>query len=360
MQVESGRYFERAIGEFTSRLAEFEKTIEPLAHPDNENDLKQLGDIMQFGLDVCRQMHQATDGDLERRRSFRKKFLDATAPWCNQSWIIHRARSKPRGFPGDYQMLLAIYDGVPLSRGLGGYLDRWCLSMTLGKAVDSRLQSVKSFLIEELSRRQGPVGVLDIASGPGREFQWVRTKGIKSQVKMSCLDSDDGALEYIRRHASKYAPPNISFQFHQYNAMKLRKAESLIQKFGRQDIIYSVGLADYLPDRILIPMLRCWRESLKPEGCVYVAFKDADRYDQVPYQWLMDWHFLERTERDCQRLFEEAGYEAGSLAAERDATGVILNYISRVRMPDLRRIDREQIDRPLIRETEATISRTAK
>jgi extracellular factor (EF) 3-hydroxypalmitic acid methyl ester biosynthesis protein len=194
MQVESGRYFEQAIGEFTSRLLEFEKTIEPMAHPDNEDDLNQLEGIMQFGLAACREMHQATEGDLERRRSFRKKFLDATAPWCNQSWIIHRARTKPRGFPGDYQMLLAIYDGVPLARGLGGYLDRWCLKMTLGKAVYSRLQSVKSFLIGELSRRQGHVDVLDIASGPGREFQWVRTKGIECKVNMSCLDSDDGAL----------------------------------------------------------------------------------------------------------------------------------------------------------------------
>ena len=110
-------------------------------------------------------------GDAELLKSTQQQFREATAPWCGQSWIIHRARSKPRGFPGDYQMLSAIYDGIPVSRGLGGYLDRICLKMTLGRAVDARMRDARRFLQNELADREGEVSILDVASGPCREYR---------------------------------------------------------------------------------------------------------------------------------------------------------------------------------------------
>ncbi len=219
------------------------------------------------------------------------------------------ARTKPRGFPGDYQMLSAIYDGVPLARGLGGYLDRLCLKMTLGSAVKARLKDAQSFLIEELEHRSGIVRVLDIACGPGREFRGRSDDLPARPVIVTCVDSDEGVLEYIRRHISKQAPPQFAFEYIRHNALRMRSADAILKTFGPSDIIYSVGLADYIPDKHLVPMLRAWREAVNPGGAVYVAFKDARYYDPVEYQWMMDWHFLQRDENDCQRLLAEAGYD---------------------------------------------------
>jgi extracellular factor (EF) 3-hydroxypalmitic acid methyl ester biosynthesis protein len=158
-------------------------------------------------------------------------------------------------------------------------------------------------------------------------------------VHVTCVDSDAGALEYVRRHVSTTSSPNVDFTFRQYNALKLRSAETMIEQFGRQDIIYSVGLADYIPDRLLVPMLASWKEALNPGGCVYVAFKDKNRYDKVEYQWLMDWHFLQRDEHDCARLLERAGYEMDLVQCHRDSTGVILNYLTYAKAPSIRRVD---------------------
>ncbi len=339
MQAAVDHFFEQEVFELTSKLAEFEHQVEPLSYPENNELLTELGQILSAGLAACRELDSQICDNPELLKRTQEQFRAATAPWCNQSWIINRARSKPRGFPGDYQMLLAIYDGIPIARGLGGYLDRLCLQMTLGQAVDARLSDCRMFLEDELNHRNGTVNVLDIASGPGHEFRNGFGRDFENTIHITCVDSDQGALEYIRRHASIGSPSNMHFHPVQHNALRLRSGDYITKTFGRQDIIYSVGLADYIPDKLLIPMLRGWRESLNPEGCIYVAFKDALMYDKVEYQWFMDWHFLQRDESQCSELLAQAGYDVDSLDITRDQTGVIINYLARPKVSAYHRVD---------------------
>lgn len=340
MQCPVDSTFQNEVSTFTSQLAEFEKKVEPLAYPDNDTFLAELDEIMSFGLQACQRIHQEVQEDAGLLKQTQDFFREATAPWCNQGWIINRARTKPRGFPGDYQMLLAIYDGVPLAHGLGGYLDRWCLKMTLGRAVNSRLQRAKTFLLNEFSHKTGTLNVLDIASGPGREFRSMHGQKFECQINMTCLDTDEGALEYVRRHVQNQAPANFTFQFTNHNAFRMRTPEKIINLFGRQDIIYSVGLADYIPDRLLVPMLASWKDALTDDGCVYVAFKDKRFYEEVEYQWLMDWSFVQRDERDCRNLLEQAGYDMNNVEVERDPTGVIISFLARPHHTHAHRLDR--------------------
>ena len=104
-----------------------------------------------------------------------------------------------------------------------------------------------------------------------------------------------------------------------------------VERFGRSDLIYSVGLCDYIPDKYLIPMLEGWRGSLSPGGTVYVAFKDCKRYTTPEYQWLVDWFFLQRTEEECRHLFAAAGYDMDELEMSRDETGIIINFVGAAR-----------------------------
>ena len=54
--------------------------------------------------------------------------------------------------------------------------------------------------------------------------------------------------------------------------------ETAQTEFGMQDIIYSVGFFDYLPDDFLVKLLSSLYMLLNPGGKLFAAFKDADRY----------------------------------------------------------------------------------
>jgi hypothetical protein len=130
-----------------------------------------------------------------------------------------------------------------------------------------------------------------------------------------------------------------------YNALRMKSAEATRRLFGASDVIYSIGLCDYITDDYMISILEGWRNSLADEGVLLVAFKDAPRYDKTPYQWLLDWHFFQRTEDDCRMLFQQAGFDMQELEMSRDATGVIMNFVSRAKTPAVRIDDSHRIRR---------------
>jgi trans-aconitate methyltransferase len=161
------------------------------------------------------------------------------------------------------------------------------------------MAAVREFLVKEISAASAPVRVLDIACGPCREYEsWPKTN---STVEVVAMDSDSKALEYVAQAVAPQLPESATLRGERYNALRTRSSETTVAKFGRFHILYSVGLCDYLPDEQLIEMLAAWRATLASGGVMYVAFKDAERYDKTPYQWHLDWFFFQRTQEDCMR-----------------------------------------------------------
>jgi SAM-dependent methyltransferase len=281
----------------------------------------------------------AIGDDADLLQETQQRFQHETDPWFRKSWFANHARTKPRGFPGDFEMLAVMYDRTVRSRGFGGYLDFRLLDLTLGHAVPARLRIAREFLIAELSSRRGDVSILDVACGPCREYLHGLPHPHDCRVHVTCVDNDREALEYVAANVVPTAPEIAEFKFVRHNALRMISAKANIRHFGRSDIMYSVGLADYIPDRHLVPMLQAWRESLHPGGVLYVAFKDIDRYDKTPYEWFLDWHFLRRTEADCRRLFHEAGFDPARIEMNRDETGVIMNFVHRLAKAPIVRVD---------------------
>ena len=267
------------------------------------------------------------------------RYREAIWPWFGQSWFMNHALSKPRGYPGDYQMLTSIYDGKAKLRGIGGYLDRYFLNTDLGRAVCSRLRLARQFLLQELVRRSGDVAVLNVACGPCREFLGGLGPAGDRETTITLIDNDPLALDYVQANVAPELAGRAKVNFIRYNALRMTSAVVNVERFGRSDIIYSVGLCDYIADKYLIPLLQGWRESLAPGGTVYVAFKDSRRYHTQEYQWLVDWYFLQRTEEDCRNLFAQAGYDMDQLQMERDETGIIMNFLAQTKVPAFVRVD---------------------
>jgi extracellular factor (EF) 3-hydroxypalmitic acid methyl ester biosynthesis protein len=335
------RFFSDDLANFVSRLSDFESRIDPDSDPTDGEILAQIAQCINKSLEDCRKLEGELSGeDPIVLKEVQSRYRDAIFPVLSKSWVWHRSTTKPRGYPGDYQLLTAIYDAVPKSRGFGGYVDRYLLNFTLSHAVVARMYAAREFLVEELERRQGDVAILNVASGACREY----LDGFKAHpdrhLKLTCVDNDSEALEFAQgQTAVALAESGIESRFMRYNALRMTSAAANVRTFGKSDIIYSIGLCDYIPDEYLIPLLQGLRESLAEGGVVYVAFKDALRYDKIEYQWLMDWYFFQRTEEEFLQLFEKAGYDVSQIETTRDRTGVILNYICRTTSAGAVRID---------------------
>ena len=332
-------FFHTDVARFTNALADLASRMDPEESPDSPELLAELTQAIHDSREACRVIGQLLKDDPLALQAAQSRFRDEIAPWFDQSWFMQRAKAKPRGYPGDFEMLTAIYEGRPKSRGFGGYLDRYFLQTDLARAVCSRLDAIQKFLIRETLQRAERVSILNVASGPGREY----TAGFRAagkSVALKCIDTDADALEYLKENLDPESGAALDVTCYRYNALRMVSPESNIKNFGECDIIYSVGLCDYIPDRPLARILQGWRETVKPDGIVYVAFKDAPRYFPEEYQWHVDWHFYERTEDDCRKLFAAAGYDADALEMFRDETGIIMNFVARGRV--LRRIRRDQ------------------
>ncbi len=331
MQPAIQRFLSEYLPTFTQALDQFEQQLDPQAEPFDDSVLDEITRCINNSLKVCRQLETELDGQepMELKEA-QSRYRKALAPWMSKSWIWNRSTTKPRGYPGDYQLLTAIYDGLPKSTGFGGYVDRYLLNFTLGRAVVARMWSARRFLMDELQRRRGRVAILNVASGACREYMGGFELSADREVTIACVDNDSEALEFAQAQtAAALGRSQITATFTRYNALRMTSASGNIRQFGRSDIIYSVGLCDYIPDEYLVPLLKAWRDSLAEDGVVYVAFKDALLYDKTEYQWLMDWYFFQRVEDDFQRLFRDAGYDLSAIETSRDSTGVIINYLCR-------------------------------
>lgn len=334
MTLSIDTFFSQNVRRFTDELGALEQQIGPDERLCSAALVERLAsEIHQMSAECAElELHLAGE-EPSVLKNLQARFRDAIWPWFGKSWFMERALTKPRGYPGDYEMLSAIYDGQPKSRGLGACLDQYFLQSSLGRAVVARMESIRTFLLGEIERRSGKVSVLNIASGPCREYTPEFTAAAGAQVQITCIDNDELAIDFAKHSVMQGLSSNVSMDFVVYNALRMASASGNIRRFGRRDVIYSVGLYDYIPDSYLIPLLQGLRESLTDGGVMYVAFKDSRRYDKTEYQWFVDWYFFQRTEEECRELFVKAGYDMDAMEMTRDATGVIINFIARCRVP---------------------------
>lgn len=325
----NGQSFFDEVAKFQQELIDIEAAYLAEGQAAEEDCYVRFRDAFLRSRELCQAVTEQLKDSPKQLAELQKKFRDQLAPWFDQSWFFDRAKRKPRGYPGDFVMLTALYDEENKSEGIGRIMDRYFLQADLAQAVRTRLAAVKEFVIQEARSRDGKLSVLNVASGPGREYSGEFAE-VADKVTLTCIDSDEEALLHLKEHMDPAVAEKLDYQCVNYNALKTRDSEKNRQNFGAVDLIYSVGLCDYIPDGIMIRILRGWRESVAEGGIVYVAFKDSLTYVASEYQWHADWHFYQRTEEDCLNLFREAGYDVENMEISRDASGIIINFVSRI------------------------------
>lgn len=320
--------YQRLLDETTARFNMELENIETKRLDSKENPdttLNAVTKVMDNMNHVCEEFERGVGYDKDVIKESQINFRKKTDHIISKSYFMNRARTWPQGCQGDYKMLESVYRNTPQSQGIGYYLDRYCLNLALGEGVKDRIKKLEEMLRDEIIVREKP-SILNIACGSCRELMGITSEISASDAKIICIDNDNDALVFAQNRLS-YAELPTPMEFYKYNVLRMFDSDIGMAEFGKHDIIYSVGLFDYLPDDFLIKMLHALYMLLNPGGKLMAAFKDADRYKSQPYHWLLDWNgFLQRSKEDFDRILLEAGIPDRALSQTRDKSGIIIFY----------------------------------
>ncbi|HXX58875.1 MAG TPA: methyltransferase [Thermodesulfovibrionales bacterium] len=325
---ERERYHElldRATEQFNRELEDLERRCS-----DPQEDSEDLFSLVSRSLTTvcegCEEFERGVRYDKSVIKAAQMGFREKTNPILSKSYFINRARIWPQGCQGDYKTLEGIYKNTPMSEGIGYYLDQCALFSALAIGVRERIIMLRELLKEELLIRENPK-VLDIACGSCREVFELAADIEKSGAHFTCIDLDSEALTYSLNRMSYADPSAGEVEFLKYNAIRMFDHELNIEEFGMQDIIYSVGFFDYLPDDFLVKLLHALYQLLNPGGKLIMSFKDASLYKAQFYHWIVDWDgFLQRNKADFGRLLSLAGIPETALTDRRVESDVIIFY----------------------------------
>jgi SAM-dependent methyltransferase len=316
--------FDKKIDDYMGRLGGLElQCSNPAA--DKEKLLEEITMLTNLMLESCAQFEREVKDPLAVKNA-QVYFREKTHPILSKSYLINRTRIWPNGQQGDYMTLELAYKNMPMSEGIGYYLDKYLLSSALGDGVRDRVSKLKDLLKDELMKRR-ELKILDVACGSCREVFELAPEIKSSGAKFTCVDLDPNALDYSLDRFAYAGLSSDHAETIQYNALRMFDSELAHTEFGKQDVIYSIGFFDYLPDDFLVKLLGSLYTMLNPGGKLIAAFKDANRYNAELFHWLVDWDgFLQRREIDFEKILRDAGIPDNAISMTRVNSGSILFY----------------------------------
>ena len=234
-------------------------------------------------------------------------FRQTIGCWIYQSELMTHALTKPRGYPGDYKMIEIVYNNKLISKKIGQGIDRYFLDDAYAVAVRNRKKGMGKILKEQIKKVKinETLKIMNAACGSSREIKELFEKKMECQGKVifSLIDHDKEALDYTRASLMKVKPKWAELDLIEENILRLRPGnEKYVNKFIGYNLLYSIGLADYLPDKILLIFYEFCKKVMANNGCLVIAHKDKDRYEPIPHNWYADWNFIPRNYLEFMEL----------------------------------------------------------
>jgi hypothetical protein len=244
-----------------------------------------------------------------------------TFPLFMASATMARCYMKPSGYPEDRLTLERIYQGEPEGDGrLGPLLDRWFLSRPVCRARRHGLRWVTDLLnqVTADSPGPGPVRVTGLVCGTTQELFDLLTAAAVP-VLATCIDGDADALRAASEAARDLGCAD-RITFLQADVVDLATGLGPVN-LGPQQLIYALGLCDYLTDEQVRQLLDWVQDHLAEGGSVALTNLDAANPDLLFMEHILEWRVYARTEARLRELFAGSRFGGRPLAVQRDEGG---------------------------------------
>jgi hypothetical protein len=209
-----------------------------------------------------------------------------------------RAFSKPRGYAGDAVMMDYIYGREefwtpPECTPLGRAIFDFTTSAPASEGVRARRGYV-SHLIDRTAEEIRRPHVLSVAAGHFREASLAAAVKRRRLGRCVALDGDAESLKEVERSYAKYRVEPAHCRVRQLLANKV--------VLGKFDLIYSLGLFDYLAQPIGQRLVKILFQMLRPAGRLVVANFLPGIRDVGYMEAFMDWMLIYRNRQDMMDL----------------------------------------------------------
>ncbi len=241
--------------------------------------------------------------------------------------IWRRSYEKPLGYPGDFQIMNMVYDWR--REGSGPYeqlLHR--MGQDAGKFVATRMVMMRQAIAAAMLRPlDHPVRITSLGCGPAREVvDYLQITELPQPVQFTLIDQDYDALSMAYEKAY---PETIRLHGHASVSClhasfgQLLNTGELFGKLAPQDLIYTVGLVDYLPPRRAKAIVSSLYQHLAPGGTLIVGnLMKSPKGTLWPMEFLMDWNIVYRDHAEMQALAGDA-VGAAEVGTTVDSTGTV-------------------------------------
>jgi extracellular factor (EF) 3-hydroxypalmitic acid methyl ester biosynthesis protein len=247
------------------------------------------------------------------------------APW------MHRARFKPFGYPGDYEVMRFFYErnfeGVSLFGKAFHYATVQCRT---AQAVVKRKDLVKRQLRQMIAARSGsntPIRILSVAAGPAQELYELLGEAETLEVPLDVVlfDQDKSALTYaysrLKPIVERRFPKQVRLLYLHESIKRLLRDRQIFADFGPFDAIFSSGLYDYLAPTTATVLTKSLYARLASSGALYIANMVPESPNRWVMEHLLDWHLIHRTRSELMDIGRRAAPDAAIRVLEEE-TGV--------------------------------------
>jgi extracellular factor (EF) 3-hydroxypalmitic acid methyl ester biosynthesis protein len=216
---------------------------------------------------------------------------------------------RPRGYPGDAGLIDIIYDQVPsvAASDLGRSMFEMTVRFQAPEGVRQRRIHAEAVVTRAWRRGQR---ILVLASGHFREGDGLIGQDVSNIV---LVDQDALSLDVVRRNHGDYA------EIHEANVFRYLKAA--VARGERFDLVYTLGLTDYLDARAMRLLHKLVRACLSPGGTFLLANFLPNHLGVGWMDAVMDWQLIYRDETELTGYAQEIGLAARTW---RDPTGSVV------------------------------------
>jgi CRP-like cAMP-binding protein/SAM-dependent methyltransferase len=283
-------------------LLQCETLLRESADPATEDRLRDVLFDLQIRLDALLlawpepALRELMASDLQRELH----------PYLVRSTLADRCIRRPQGITATPEILAQVLIQQPAGEGrLGEIVDAWILerptldalrviAKVLPEAVGEGLPTHRNRRILVLNAGTGSL-IANLGAIVGRAPTHI-TVVDPSRATLSMLDTDVAPM-----------PANVTVEAVRADLAELAMGRTR-HTFAAADRIVIHGLVEYLPDRLVVSLLRVAAGMLNPEGVIALGTLDSS-IDRHLLDRLLRWPTLRRSPDTLVRLFAAAGLD---------------------------------------------------